>query len=77
MYILIPKGSLTPLKDARYLVKALHVKVFQLRPTATVWALTQSRAVAARLQDSMVSGNHCQEGTDIKVFRVRGIKTQG
>ena len=62
-----------PLKDAVYVVRAMDVKFFQLRPTGIAWPATESLNYVLQARRSAVSGNHCQEGTGIEVSRIRGV----
>ena len=74
----LPMGDVTmyvPLRDARYLIDAAHINVFQLRATAAVWDRTASLSYRAGLHNAAIGGNRCQVGTDIPLHRVRGVVT--
>jgi hypothetical protein len=65
-----------PLKDIDYLLRALHIQIFQLRDTDTTWKYTTSDDRLSNREGSAVSGNHCQDDTEITISRMRGIRVR-
>lgn len=79
-FIKVPVGEWTafvPRRDVEYVVNQTQVVMFQLRPAMehnvqVVIPFTASYAYA--VNGEMVSADHCQQGTEKRIYRLRGVR---
>jgi len=74
-FIKVPLGNLTvfvPVQDIRYVLDKVDVHLFQVRESGVHIPYTASFSYGAFSE--RVGTDHCQQGTDKRIYRIRGVR---